>query len=129
MNCCIRFCIDKINDDKYNICGCYHSDSCWCSARKVYENPFDNDVVFNYCLIPLTKLLKSAKHKFHFNDDVFIGKKVKTTEGNAVKYTYTLKATEVGKTYYFKVRAYKTVDGAKVYGATQTLVFNDGVAA
>ena len=29
----------------------------------------------------------------------------------------TIKSLTKGKTYYFKVRAYKTVDGAKVYGA------------
>ena len=32
-------------------------------------------------------------------------------------------------TITFTVKPYVVIDGAKVYGATQTLVFNDGVAA
>jgi len=40
-------------------------------------------------------------------------KSVKTTS----KLTYTDKKLEAGKTYYYKVRAYKTVSGKKVYGA------------
>lgn len=39
--------------------------------------------------------------------------KVKTTK----KTSYTLKSLSAGKTYYVQVRAYKTVNGEKIYGA------------
>ena len=42
-------------------------------------------------------------------------KNVKTiTKAATIKFTKT--GLTKGKTYYFKVRAYKTVDGKKVYG-------------
>lgn len=42
-------------------------------------------------------------------------KKYKSYSGNTVKATVT--SLTSGKTYYFKVRAYKKVDGKTVYGA------------
>ena len=98
-----------INDDKYNICGCYHSDSCWCSARKVYENPFDNDVVFNYCLIPLTKLLKSAKHKFHFDEDAFIYKHIGAKHDNRFLSEYKAKQDNI-ENYILSYFGYRNLD-------------------
>ena len=37
--------------------------------------------------------------------------------------TYTKTGLTKGKTYYFKVRAYKTVDGTKVYGNYSTVKY------
>ena len=44
---------------------------------------------------------------------------VKTTTAK----TYTKTGLTKGKTYYFKVRAYKTVDGTKVYGNYSTVKY------
>ena len=44
---------------------------------------------------------------------------VKTTTAK----TYTKNGLTKGKTYYFKVRAYKTVDGTKVYGNYSTVKY------
>ena len=42
--------------------------------------------------------------------------KVATVKGNT-KVTYTKKSLKSNKTYYFKVRAYKTVDKTNIYGS------------
>ena len=41
-------------------------------------------------------------------------KRVKTLKADKTSYT-TVKKLEKGKTYYVKARAYKTVDGKKIY--------------
>lgn len=46
-------------------------------------------------------------------------KKVTVSKSSTVK--TTIKKLTKGKTYYFKVRAYKTVDGKKIYGAYSTV--------
>lgn len=46
-------------------------------------------------------------------------KSLKTVKGNS----YTVKKLKSGKNYYFKVRAYRTVGGKKVYGASSSAVF------
>ena len=43
-----------------------------------------------------------------------------TVKKNTVK-SYTAKGLAKGKTYYVKVRAYKTADGKKIYGAYSTV--------
>ncbi|WP_455537806.1 fibronectin type III domain-containing protein, partial [Terrisporobacter sp.] len=48
-------------------------------------------------------------------------KSIKTiTNGSTV--SYTNKALVTGSTYYYKIRAYKTVDGKKVYGSYSSIV-------
>ena len=42
--------------------------------------------------------------------------KIATVKDNT-KVTYTKKNLKSGKTYYFKVRAYKTVDKSNIYGS------------
>ena len=45
------------------------------------------------------------------------GKYKKITTKNSKTLSYTNQKLTYGKTYYYKIRAYKTVDGKKVYGA------------
>lgn len=61
-----------INDSKYDLCGVYHSDSCWCSPREKVLQQEDDQVKFNYCLIPLSELLVSTKYNFQFHSSNFI---------------------------------------------------------
>ncbi len=48
-------------------------------------------------------------------------KKIKTIKKGSVK-TYTDSKTKSGKTYYYKIRAYRNVNGKKVYGAYSKVV-------
>lgn len=41
--------------------------------------------------------------------------------GSTSKTSYTKKSLKKGKTYYFRVRAYKTVDGTNIYGGYKTV--------
>ena len=41
--------------------------------------------------------------------------------GSTTKTSYTKKSLKKGKTYYFRVRAYKTVDGTNIYGGYKTV--------
>ena len=42
--------------------------------------------------------------------------KITTVKGNS-NVSYTKKSLTTGKTYYFKIRAYKTVDKTNIYGS------------
>ena len=42
--------------------------------------------------------------------------RIKTVKG-AANTSYIKKSLTKGQTYYFKVRAYKTVDGVRIYGS------------
>ncbi|HEX3076203.1 MAG TPA: fibronectin type III domain-containing protein, partial [Lachnospiraceae bacterium] len=54
------------------------------------------------------------------------GKYVKVATVAGTKTAYTVKKLEESKTYYFKVRSYKVVDGVKKYGKYSTIAVREG---
>ena len=56
---------------------------------------------------------QDAKYQLQYSTDKKFKKNVKTK--TLTKMSYTVKNLKKGKTYYVRVRAYKTVNGKEVY--------------
>jgi uncharacterized repeat protein (TIGR02543 family) len=83
------------------------------SATKIIsaKNSKSKRIVVKY------KKVSGAKYEISYGTKKnFKGAKVKTTN----KTSYTIKGLKKGKTYYVRVRAYKTVNGKKVYSKYTT---------
>ena len=53
-----------INDEKYNINGCYYADSCW-DCPKPEKN---KDVSYDFCAIPLQQIFENNKYNVGIHD-------------------------------------------------------------
>lgn len=67
------------------------------------------------------KVSGASGYTVYYSTKKTSGFKSKTVKGNS-KVRYTVKSLKKGKTYYVKSRAYRTVNGKKVYGSYTSLV-------
>ena len=67
------------------------------------------------------KVSGASGYTVYYSTKKTSGFKSKTVKGNS-KVRYTVKSLKKGKTYYVKSRAYRTVNGKKVYGPYTSLV-------
>ena len=67
------------------------------------------------------KVSGASGYTVYYSTKKTSGFKSKTVKGNS-KVKYTVKSLKKGRTYYVKSRAYRTVNGKKVYGPYTSLV-------
>ncbi|HEX3022715.1 MAG TPA: fibronectin type III domain-containing protein [Lachnospiraceae bacterium] len=79
----------------------------------------------NSAKIKWTKQSKVTGYQVYMATSVK-GKYVKVATVAGTKNAYTMKKLVADKTYYFKVRSYKLVDGVKKYGKYSTIAIREG---
>ena len=104
------------------------------SASKISPPPIKNPQTFKTATKPATPTVKATAgtgkatiswdkvagatgYVIYMQDEFGDYNKLSST----TKTSYTKKSLKKGKTYYFRVRAYKTVDGTNIYGGYKTV--------